>query len=167
MHRNVVLPIVWSLAGFGLVAAPFIIALVPESESRSTECGHAITSLWAIGGGVLGGLLNVGRLRMATRLVENRVIRGLQIEPLIGAGVALIAYLVLLTRQVSIFPVGVLEGGPTFERVLLVGILSGFLWEPLLTRVQALAAQRKLEELEQCKCNKKESSSGRSEQEGS
>jgi len=166
MHRNVVLPIVWSVAGLGLVAGPFILALLLEGESRSTECRHAITALWAIGGGVLGGLLNLGRLRMATRLVENRVVRGLQIEPLIGAGVALIAYLVLLTRQVSIFPVGALEGEPTFERVLLVGILSGFLWEPLLTRVQALAAQRKLEELEQCKCKQTESSSGPSEQGG-
>ena len=69
------------------------------------------------------------------------------VEPLVGAGVALLAYLVLLTRQVSVFPVGPIEGEPTFERVLLLGMLSGFLWEPLLTRVQALAAQKKLEEL--------------------
>ena len=156
IHRNVILPIVWSVVGIALVAAPFVLASVPGSESRSAECRHAIISLWAIGGGIIGGLLNLGRLRMASRLVENRVARGIQIEPLVGAGVALIAYLVLLTRQVSIFPVGTLDGEPTFERVLLLGILSGFLWEPLLTRVQALAAQKKLEELQQCKAKKEE-----------
>ena len=100
---------------------------------------------------------------MTTRTSGNWRIRRALVS--IGAGVALIAYLVLLTRQVSIFPVGTLDGEPTFERVLLVGILSGFLWEPLLTRVQALAAQRKFEELEQCKCKQK-ASSGPSEQTG-
>jgi len=162
-HRNALLTVVWSVVGVALVLAPFLLRALgvpPADASPANECRHAITSLWALGGGVLGGLLNLGRLRMATRLPENRVLRGLAIEPLVGAGVALIAYLVLLTRQISIFPVGTLDGEPTFERVLLVGLLSGFLWEPLLTRVQALAAQKKLEELSECKCKQEKKNNG-------
>lgn len=151
-HRNVILTASWSAVGIVLVAGPFAIRpFLSAQYSHARDLTYAVTALWALGGGVLGGLLNVGRLRMATRNPENRVLRGLVIEPLVGAGVALIAYLALLTRQVSIFPVGALDGDPTFERVLLLGLLSGFLWEPLLTRVQALAAQKKLEELSKCK----------------
>jgi hypothetical protein len=88
-------------------------------------------SLWAIGGGILGALLNVGRIRMSTRLTENRVKRGLLFEPPI-------AYLVFLTRQVSIFPVAELQGPPSETRALLLGLLAGLLWEPLLRRVRAI-----------------------------
>lgn len=105
---------------------------------QSCACTELIVSLWAVGGGFLGALLNIGRLRMSTRLPENRVKRGVVFEPPIGAGVALIAYLVFLTRQVTIFPVPEVAGPPDEARALLLGLLAGLLWEPLLRRVHAI-----------------------------
>lgn len=138
--------LLWSIIGLGLVLLPFIachLCLTPACDSEPHPCGVALTALWAVGGGVLGALLNVGRLRMSTQKREPRIERGLGLEPAIGAGVALIAYLAFVTQQITIFPVTEAGGSPTFERVLLLGLLAGLLWEPLLVRIELLAQQDK------------------------
>ena len=118
----------------------FLVPPITRSCLSSLPADNTLlNSAWAAAAGILGALVNVVSIQMTHQSRVERVKRGLNFEPGLGAVVAWIVFLAASLGIVTINVGTIVTRLPDFAPTVVLGGVAGFVWEIILGRIRARA----------------------------
>lgn len=133
-RREYVLACAWFGLSVVLLAVPFF---MPEGSAVTPATSREVLRpvFWAIGGGLLGAVLSILSIQMVQQSLKPRVQRGLIFEPPVGA---LVGFFVFLAAKIGVVSTTLgAADAPEFYKVVLLGGVSGFAWDVVLSWARA------------------------------